>query len=376
MMAVTKSSRNQFPLQWKMRTSVVLAAAMTSIIALSSAQAQSDSDLVAAEALFEEGRQLMAAERYDEACVKFAASHELDPSVGALLNLANCYEQGERIASAWAEYRRAEALARQNRDRRRARIARQRASAIEGERSYLTISVPAAARVDGLVVERNGQALASALWDQRSPIDGGTYVIRARAPGYLPSEVKVTVAPRRDDAQIAVPALEPEPVVERPAQPQPQGPSGTQGSRPGDADDGASAGLSVTGGDGGSSSSDGGGGMPLGRKLALVSGGLGVLGLSTSAILGVRASSQWDDAKNTCTDGDLGRCTNEGVAMGEDAQTSANWATTMFVVGGVASVGAAVLWFTSSSNRGTERAARIEPLLAPGTAGAQVHMRF
>ena len=48
---------------------------------------------VAAEALFEDGRRLVAAGSFTEACPKFADSERLDPSPGTLLNLASCYEK-------------------------------------------------------------------------------------------------------------------------------------------------------------------------------------------------------------------------------------------------------------------------------------------
>ena len=45
-------------------------------------------DRAAAEAAFDEGRQLATNGRYAEACLRFEASERLDPAVGSLLNLA------------------------------------------------------------------------------------------------------------------------------------------------------------------------------------------------------------------------------------------------------------------------------------------------
>jgi hypothetical protein len=58
-------------------------------------------DAALAQSLFDEARQLMIANRFDEACPKLAESHRLDPALGTLLNLAVCNEQprqdGERV---------------------------------------------------------------------------------------------------------------------------------------------------------------------------------------------------------------------------------------------------------------------------------------
>ena len=67
----------------------------------SPAFAQSGSNKAAAEALFSEGRSLASAGKCDEAIPKFQASQKLDPGIGTLLNLADCYEKVGRTASAW-----------------------------------------------------------------------------------------------------------------------------------------------------------------------------------------------------------------------------------------------------------------------------------
>ena len=70
------------------------------------AAAQSgDTDRQIAQQLFDDGRVLLEAKRYPEACTKFAESQRLDPGGGTLLNLAVCHELEGKTSTAWSEFR-------------------------------------------------------------------------------------------------------------------------------------------------------------------------------------------------------------------------------------------------------------------------------
>jgi hypothetical protein len=314
----------------------------------------------AAEALFNQGRELMKEKKFAEACEKFQGSHELDPSVGALLNLADCREQNGQIASAWATFREAASLARQRNDKKREQTALDKAKKLESRLSYLVIEVPAEARVDGMILMRNGEPVVSALWDEKVPVDPGKYVIRVEAPGYQPAEIEVNVESRGGEARAHVPALEPAPrTAEDPGPGQPSGdqPEGTPSLT-------AEAPATDTG-------------MPTGRKIAIGAGALGVVSLATGVVFGLRASSQWDDAKAECVDGNVNNCSPRGVALEKDARSSATLATVGVGVGVAALAAGAVLWFLNppAADGGAEQAL-IEPVLGPQSLGAQVTLRF
>src|SRR5262249_13660236 len=75
------------------------------VLALASMPARADGgDEASAQKLFDEGRALVVERRFAEACPKFAASQQLAPSGGTLLNLADCYEKNGQLASAWAKF--------------------------------------------------------------------------------------------------------------------------------------------------------------------------------------------------------------------------------------------------------------------------------
>ncbi len=135
----------------------------------------------AAEALFVEGRQLLAQGKYAEACPKLEASNRLDPAVGTLLNLAMCYEKAGKTASAWATYVQAMTTYPQQPNDFRLDYAKQHASALLPVLSKVTIqtpNVPADARVT-----RDGVVVASASFNVAVPLDPGHHVIEATASG-------------------------------------------------------------------------------------------------------------------------------------------------------------------------------------------------
>src|SRR5262245_54130263 len=168
-------------------------AAAIGLLAVEPAHAQDASGKAAAEALFEQGVQLMKAGRFAEACPKLETSQRVDPGVGTLLYLAECYEKLGRTASAWATFREAESVARAQNQADRARTAQARAQKLEPELSYLTVNVAPEAKVEGLVVRRGGINVLPELYGVAAPVDPGVVEIEAGAPGYRRFSTQVKV---------------------------------------------------------------------------------------------------------------------------------------------------------------------------------------
>jgi hypothetical protein len=170
------------------------------------------SDAATAQALFEEGRALLQAGKTAQACPKLAESHRLDPGTGALLALALCHEREGKLASAWAEFN--EVQGRANRENRpdRSRLAQEHAGALRTRLSTLLIQVPpSVASLAGLEIRRNGVLLGRGAWNVAVPVDGGSYAIKASAPGKMAWESSVWVKPESDRALTTVPPLSEEP---------------------------------------------------------------------------------------------------------------------------------------------------------------------
>src|SRR5688572_3002358 len=177
-------------------------------LASSGARAQDASSAAAAEALFREGRQLMDARRYGEACAKFQASYELDVALGTLLNLANCYELDGQLASAWARFVEAETTARRAGDQR-GTVARDRAAALEPR--LVRVRVIVGHPVDGLRVVVGGREFAPALYGSAIPIDPGEVTLTASAPRHEPYTRTFEATEEGTTVDVEVPALVPSP---------------------------------------------------------------------------------------------------------------------------------------------------------------------
>jgi len=178
------------------------------MVAPSAAYAEpSAEDSALATLLFEQGRELIAQGQIPEACQKFAESQRLDPGGGTLLNLARCHEQEGRLASAWSEFQAAQSMARDGGRPDREAEAAYHISALEARLSRLSIVVPAAADLTGLVVERDGRELGRGAWSTAIPVDGGEHVVRATAPGRQPFTVTVVIAREQEQMTLQVPIL-------------------------------------------------------------------------------------------------------------------------------------------------------------------------
>jgi serine/threonine-protein kinase len=162
----------------------------------------------AAQVLFEQGRASVEKGDFVDACPKFAESERLDPGIGTMLWLADCYETTAHTASAWASFKEAAAAAARRHDGRE-RVARDRARALEAKLSRLTIAVPRGA-TGGLQVHRDGTLVGSAEWGVAVPLDPGPHTITASAPGHRPWSLTVQVKLRLDLPTVTVPALPPE----------------------------------------------------------------------------------------------------------------------------------------------------------------------
>jgi len=309
--------------------------------------AQADQATVArAQTLFDEAIVLIKEGKYAEACPKLEESDRLDPGMGTEYRLAECYESAGKIVSAWKMFRAVADAAQREGQGERAAVAIRRAAALASRLPMLLVDVPAPSRLPGLSVLIDGKIIPPSDWSSKIPIDPGEYLISAKAPKRVgwartisPHErsVMMVIVPELRDSS----APPPPPVV---AAPPP-----------------VKEGLSTP------------------RIAALAVGGVGVAGLVLGTVFGLRAGSQWSDARTTCHDPVAGTgCPSTATELGKDANGSATVSTIGFVVGGAALLTGTILWFRFAPPKQAGRASSflLTPAFGPGMGGARLEGSF
>lgn len=313
---------------------VIVASAVTATTARP-ARAEGDSKTIA-EALFQEGRRLVTEKKLAEACPKFAESQRIDPSSGTLLNLANCYEQTGRVATAWATYKEAASSAQAAGRADNLATAQKRAEALALKLPKVRISAPNAP--PGLVVERDGAPLQLAVLDVPLPIDPGEHTIAATAPGKVKWSTTITVPKEPGEQTVNVPALQDLPVPPAPDPP----PAASSQAPPPEAPP-AETGWTTQ------------------RTVGVGLIGLGVVGLGAGTYFAVSAKGKYDDSVIGCSPADKNLCNAVAVDRRNDARKDGNIATVAVGVGVVAAAAGVVLFV---------RGGRPDPRAA-SAAGAQ-----
>lgn len=144
--------------------------------------------------------------RTAEACARFADSQRIEPMLGTLLNLATCHERLGLAASAWAEFTRAAAQARQARQPEREAMAVRHIAALEPKLSRLVIGCdePAA----GETITLDGMQLGMDTIGTALPLDVGAHSIEASAPGRRTWQGSVLIEPGPAEQRLEIPKLD------------------------------------------------------------------------------------------------------------------------------------------------------------------------
>jgi len=323
-----------------------------------SAEAQTVTEKAAAESLFDQGRAAMQEGDFAKACGLLERSQRVDPGVGTLLYLAECFEKSGRTASAWATFREAADAATAVRDTNRARIGRERAARLEPQLSRLTVQVASEVQqITALAIERSGRGVQPAMWNVPVPVDPGDYTVTASAPGYEPSSQPVSIGDRAARVSVTIPLLkkaaESAPSSSAVTLPDPSNPGPLPQAPVPSAETAGSRGQGQ-------------------RTIAYFVGGAGIVGVGLGTVFGLRAISKNREAKDHCP----GYLCNDaqGESAASDAKTAARISDVAVGAGIAALVGGAVLYFTAPTS--APEAARTSVSAAVGPTGLSLWGSF
>jgi hypothetical protein len=303
------------------KRSPLCAAALAACLTLFGPKDASAQDsAAAAESLFQAGRQLVSAGKFNEACPKFEESYRLNPLPGTSLNLANCYKQVGKIASAWAQFKEAAFQARKSQQPDREALANQEVAALEPKVSKLQIN---AADTPGMIIRRDGKEVGRGALGIPVAVDPGPHTIEATAPGYSVWSTTIGIGKEADLKTVTIPLLQ----KAEELSPSPAGPAGA------DAPAGSTSSL---------------------RIASFAVGGAGVAFIAVGAVFGILAIGDTNKAKmlckdNICPPGNGGR---EAV----DAASTKALISTLGIGVGAAAVGAGVVLFVLGRSPGKDEA--------------------
>jgi tetratricopeptide (TPR) repeat protein len=294
---------------------LALGAAVALAVALAPAPALADK----ADALFAKGKAQLAKKQYAEACVTFEKVDELDPGIGAKLNVARCYEEWGRLVSAYRWYADAEKMAREAGDKRAAKI-KALMEKLDPEVPRLTIRVPEGTDLEAAAITLDDEPLGAEDLGRERRIEPGPHVLTYQVGGE--KKTKTIAIERGGERELTLDLS--------------SGP-GARRAKPGGAGDEAPA-------------------PGRGRRIAAyVLIGAGAASLGASGYLGIDARGDYRSALDAHCAGAANMCTEEGLGLTRDARGQANLAT-VFALAGVAAVaGGIVLYVTAPRAGGEER---------------------
>jgi hypothetical protein len=317
---------------------VALAATLTSSFAFAT-------DTAAAQALFSDARKLMNAGNFADACPKLEESENLDPGMGTLYNLGDCYEHVGKTASAWAAFDEVASEAKAAQQPAREQDARARSAALVGSLSHMTIDASAIKMLPGVEVSRDGTSVGTPQWGLSIPVDPGEHTVVALATGKKTWTTKITIA-AREAKLVTLPALEDAPVA------QSRGLADYPKDRP--TNDGKTQ-----------------------RTIGLIVAGVGVVALATGVVFTLVSKNQESKSNDNDCDPNTNFCkTSNGVSERSSAIADGNISTVGFIAGLILAGGGITLWATAPKAHAQPQSGKwsVTPDVAFGQNGASFGM--
>ena len=339
-------------------TGLVALAVLLAPPAVGTAQAQSTEDKATAAALFDQARKYVLKGDFEKACPKLAESQRLDPAIGTQLNLAACYLQTGRTASAWIHFQEVAAKAGKAGDTARAEAAAGEAKKLEAKLTKISIDVEDP--VEGIEVRRGDAVVKKVLWGTPIPVDPDEYLITASAPGKK-SWKKLVTAVGTGVIEVTIPKLKNKRKKRKYVEPV-FSPKADDKDEPDKADEpsGPMSGVAIAG---------------------IIIGSAGLIGAAAGIGMLPAAKSKTADADALCN-ADHSECTPEGVVIHAEAINLQSTGIALLTIGSAAALTGLIMILAAPSgepegeDKKKDDAWKVTPLLGPGFAGGAVFVTF
>jgi hypothetical protein len=304
----------------------VAAAIVAALAVLAGAGGERPACADRADQLFKKGKRLLGEKRYAEACTAFEDSDRLDPGIGAKLNVAKCYEEWGKLATAWRWFSDAERMARDAGDDRAKKI-RALVEELDPTVPRLTLTAAPDANLSGVVLKLDGVEIDVHALGAERRVDPGPHQIDTIINGTTKSKMvpverggsaEVVLELARKSSTVSAAAVTPERIDD-----------------PGQAR----------------------------RRLGLGVAGAGAVAMGIAGIVTLRARGDYQHAISVHCRGATTMCDADGLAAAQGARHRANIATVVTIVGAAAVAGGLVVYFTApkAGSRAKEHALHLAP---------------
>jgi hypothetical protein len=339
----------------------IVAAVGAALICVAAPIAAQDSATAAA--LFDKGLAEMQAGHFTAACPAFAESYRLDPQPGALFTLAECEAKAGKLASAVIRYDEYLELfsrmtpAQRTGQRGRDKIATEQRQKLSPQVPQLTLTLPAGAPA-GILVKRDGQALASVALGTALPVDPGEHVISTTVPGGPEHQQRVTLAAgdkKSMELEIELPsspAASSAPAAASSSSAPPSASPPTSASAPPSSASGPTPQPRVPVSKGSAS------------PWAYVAGGIGLAGVAVGTVTGLMAVGKKSIVNDNCKDL---QCSAKGMDAVDSGRNLALVSTIGFGVGAAGLVTGVVLLMVGGDKGPEKNGSFVRPLIASPT---------
>lgn len=282
--------------------------AITIVLACVATTAAADSK---GEKLLQKAKKLHGEKKYAEACPTYEEVDKVDPSVAAKVNVAKCYEEWGRLATAYSWYEHAGKLA----EPRDANKIKQSLDDLDVNVPRLTIKIPDGADPDVLeTLTLDGKPVPEAWLNTQQRIDPGPHVLEFVVDGQRKKKMAPVERGGESELSLDIPKGEGKKVRkkkdETPAV-ETHDPGKTR------------------------------------RYIGLGLGGAGIVAVGVAVGMTVSARSDYKAALSAHCMGSTSGCDATGLRITHDARKTANIGTVITIVGAAAIAGGAVLYFTA-----------------------------